>query len=914
MKFNFRKIASALASTAMLGSTVALAAAANYPAPFVQNGAADVAIVYGNSLDLVAVADISTSLSSALASGESTSALNTGAYGLFTGSTPLELNKSINSVRTSITDANLPGALGDSDFSGNVDADITFQIIPGSHPRTVFAKEPTSSDDPGVGILLSTVARNYFYNATATFSRAINFTHAESEGEGISLFGKEFTVASATSETDLVLFKSAQKSFLSVGGASPVPTKTVDIDGETYTIELVAATDTSATIRVTDSSGEDDQKEINEASSKKILGLEVAVNNADESDATNTLSAEIIVGSNKLTFVDGAEVTVGSDNDPIRGTKVDFESTAGTNRTDALTKLTVQVFAPEQSEDFLQEGDEFVDPVFGGFRFVLEGLDNNDAADREDISIDVSGSDKMTIGMSNWQGKSISNFVWQNNKSNSWGRAFLGDSNDWPIYTAEMALINESAYAVVGNEEDGYLVNLRTLSNLSLSGGSLYAGDNIVFENVFDKSQTWEAIISSEGSGRIDIGGKSYGITYRDDNTGDGRAYVQLNYPDSAGADDIVLFPTFETSKGAKAFFYEPLTIKLDNWDGTSSNATKLRFPDGDGYTDVVISSSNAADGNWTIGSNVLTLNQTAASSPGGLVASTYPVIGRLTYNITKSVLGGASLMNGTTLGGQSTLDANGEGENNTIVLTLMDPSSNTSITRPGFGLFQEQDESGVYEAVVVITGGAGNSNAGTGVTDIDFTWDGDTDMGTGATAWDASGVRMESNDDMYQMMDQWGTLVTTDQSDSDQYTSVISYPDEQVSVLLYVDAIGSGSGSTTLGDVKVMDDELSNSSMATKNLIVVGGSCVNTAASSLLNNAGCGASWTAATGASSGDWIIQTWANPWGASKIATLVAGWERADTANAATYLTTQNPLTTVGHKLTGKTGTVATVVTA
>jgi hypothetical protein len=142
----------------------------------------------------------------------------------------------------------------------------------------------------------------------------------------------------------------------------------------------------------------------------------------------------------------------------------------------------------------------------------------------------------------------------------------------------------------------------------------------------------------------------------------------------------------------------------------------------------------------------------------------------------------------------------------------------------------------------------------------------------------------------------------------------VISYPDEQVSVLLYVDAIGSGSGSTTLGDVKVMDDELSNSSMATKNLIVVGGSCVNTAASSLLNSAGCGASWTAATGASSGDWIIQTWANPWGASKIATLVAGWERADTANAATYLTTQNPLTTVGHKLTGKTGTVATVVTA
>lgn len=70
MKFNFKKIASVLASTVMLSSTVALAAAANYPSPFVQNGVADVAVVYGSNAaqtDLVAATDITTSLNSRLA-------------------------------------------------------------------------------------------------------------------------------------------------------------------------------------------------------------------------------------------------------------------------------------------------------------------------------------------------------------------------------------------------------------------------------------------------------------------------------------------------------------------------------------------------------------------------------------------------------------------------------------------------------------------------------------------------------------------------------------------------------------------------------------------------------------------------------------------------------------------------------
>ncbi|GAG38079.1 unnamed protein product, partial [marine sediment metagenome] len=63
MKFNFRKISTVMASVVMVCSTMGMAAAANFPNPFVVGGAADVAIVYGtgtgvNSLDLVQAGNI----------------------------------------------------------------------------------------------------------------------------------------------------------------------------------------------------------------------------------------------------------------------------------------------------------------------------------------------------------------------------------------------------------------------------------------------------------------------------------------------------------------------------------------------------------------------------------------------------------------------------------------------------------------------------------------------------------------------------------------------------------------------------------------------------------------------------------------------------------------------------------------
>src|SRR5687767_319161 len=106
----------------MLSSTVALAAAVNYPAPFVQNGAANVAIVYGSNLpagstDLVAVAEIQGYLATQLARQTATGGTTTTggtvtgeAAPLFTG-TRLYVNDSMNAVKTVLTKTELPTVL-----------------------------------------------------------------------------------------------------------------------------------------------------------------------------------------------------------------------------------------------------------------------------------------------------------------------------------------------------------------------------------------------------------------------------------------------------------------------------------------------------------------------------------------------------------------------------------------------------------------------------------------------------------------------------------------------------------------------------------------------------------------------------------------------------------------------------------
>jgi len=885
MVFNFKKIASVVSSGLMMSATLALAAAANYPAPFVQNGNADVAIVVGESAafsDNSAATALSTDLATVFAAqgGQSTGSTTiTGEnFPLFTSSTELRLNASLNVARTTLTDSDLPTILADDQFSGNVDADFTQTIVIPSNSRVLFGQEPTSDDDAQVFVNLGTSSTSVIYNTTVTFDQAVNMSHADSEGETLMLFGKEWTVGTDTDTNTLVLYESSERITLSLGGSAPVPSTTITVDGNTYTIELLAASDTAATVRVTDSAGTSRSKEINEDVSSKVNGVEVAVAYADESDATGMVSAELIIGSKKISLENGAAVKLGSDEDTLDGTTMSFNG----GNTWSLTSFTIGVFADDNDADALVEGGGITNPVWGSFDLRFTELSTPlDDTGREIISVETAGDDRMKIKMTNHQDNEAS-IEWLNNESQTMRLAY-GDQDQEVIRNYELAPLNRSMYVVVGNQDEGYLLKLSTVTNSSSD-----TDDDIIFTNVFDTSQTYKTSVASEGTGTVTVGGRTYDVTYVGASTSSDNILVRLGYPDSTTATQVILYPTIETSKGAKVSFYEPLTIEVDQSNLTlgfagGTNLTGLIFPDGEDYaTTVPVVKGVGPVGNVTVGGTLLN---------GSATESYTATVGRLSYNITATNNSASAL------------------------LTVRLIQSSAYALTPGIVIWEEEEDTtdNEEEALFISTTGGGISNAETEVNTVTST----ATTPAGTAGHGNTFVALESNDDLSQILSLYGTLVTLDNPSSGTKSVDISYPDSQVEAMIYVaetDSTTAG-GTGALGNIVVTDSQVAT--VSSKNLVVVGGSCINKAAAKLLTGdetAVCGADFTTRTGVGSGSYLIQSFTSPWASSKIAVLVAGYTADDTTNAATALRTQKPDVAATKKYTGSTATTLTPVTA
>ena len=910
MRFNIRKIASVLASAAMIGSTIGIAAAASFPAPFVSGSNADVAIVVGSSAantDYLAAVDLGQSLQSSLSgTGSTTDTVVGEAYELWTSSTKIYLNDSINKARTSITSSYLPNALQDGAFQGDVSATYTQKVDLGfdsnTNNRLAFGQHPTSDDDPTYAFDLGTTSGLAVYNLTINFNKAVGFNESDSEGQTLNLFGTEYTVGAETDATNLVLLGSATK--LNLDSVSN-PQAEVTIAGKSYTIELVSASDSAATIKVTDSDGNSDSREIDEDKSKTVKGIEIAVSTADETN--QKLSATVLVGANKVKLTDNTAVKIGSDETTIDGTNIRFGD-AGSQTPNNITKITFQIAADDTDIDAAVSGGEFVDPVFGSIKLSFAGLSTaEDSTAREEIKIAPSGSDKMTVNFMDWSSTTAKTFEWYYNKTDSTRAdgndgASLADSSGDAINVFERQQLNKSEYVVVGNEDTGGIWELISLTNdtTSATASEVKFRNKISDKEVTAKSTNW-------GTGTIDFDTQSYTFDFQDNKNVEGDENVRLRYQDGSRSTSnvAVIYSTIETSKGAKLMLYEPVAIKLNNWDGSgdsAANLTSLKFPDGDGYTSVTVAAhakgGPTVNGTYTFGDYVMNLSSKAGTDGDtGTVKSAYVNIGQLTFNVTAA---------------SSTTGATNDGGNATVVVQLMSVA-NTTLTNPAIVIFEEKDDSSsqLYEALIVNVEGQGTTAASVGASDVETTWGEDAQFDE---------IQMKTDTDLYKSADFWGSIITLDQSDTDQYTATISYPDEQVYAKLYIaensaaisaGSSGGGSGGS-LGSITVRDSEVS--SVSSRNLIVLGGSCINSVAATLLGSSSplCGADFTTKTGVGSGEYLVETFQSPQSSSKIATLVAGYNAADTTNAVKFLTTKSPVTDSGKKYKGTTATDGALV--
>jgi len=125
-------------------------------------------------------------------------------------------------------------------------------------------------------------------------------------------------------------------------------------------------------------------------------------------------------------------------------------------------------------------------------------------------------------------------------------------------------------------------------------------------------------------------------------------------------------------------------------------------------------------------------------------------------------------------------------------------------------------------------------------------------------------------------------------ETEADDYSwAKIHTPEEQVTYNVLVGSSEEAEDDDVVEEPQVTivtDDEVDT--VSDKNLIVIGGSCINEAAATILgiDYPACGEAFTDATGVEDGESIIKTIESPWNEDKVAVLVAGYNADETEDA------------------------------
>ena len=130
-------------------------------------------------------------------------------------------------------------------------------------------------------------------------------------------------------------------------------------------------------------------------------------------------------------------------------------------------------------------------------------------------------------------------------------------------------------------------------------------------------------------------------------------------------------------------------------------------------------------------------------------------------------------------------------------------------------------------------------------------------------------------------------TKVSMDESGNTNTFDLDYYGQEVSADVSVASAKAVVSNEAATGFLPVTDSEIAN--VKDKNLIIVGGSCINSAAATVLGGKYCGTEFTSKTGVGPGEFLIKGVQDAFTTGKLALVVAGYEATDTAMAATYLT-------------------------
>jgi hypothetical protein len=613
MRFNFRKISAIATSVLMVGMTAGVAAAANYPAPFIESGAANIAVVMStgegySALDHIESTNIFSDLQSRATGTTGSDGSVTGESApIWSGSDRIYFEDELGDGGvTQVTKSDLPTILVDGTFDNGVDNDYTQRIEFGATTTPEFTFSDSGSDlsDPALILDLGTSTAAPVYDLIVDFDAATIFNSTDAEGEQITLFGKEYTVSTETDGDELYLFASSETVALSIGGTDPSSTE-VTVDGKTYTVELKGATATTADVKVTNAAGASDTKTVTEGSSSKINGLEVGVNIASSSEATSSESAELMIGANKIRLKDGDEVKVGSALDGIDGTLVDLTPNSDLS---LLTQIKIRVTAPDNDVDHLSVGDSFTDPVFGSTKLSFVGVksgpdlsagEKDMNTERSKIEITRDGNSALNVKLTDENGKTATvPFALDSTPATAGSDQILADSDGNVISVVEGEDVSTDESYVMLNSAGEYVAmgQVKTLTQTDCDAGDLTIEDVFTGEDIVN----WDDQ-DMDPSKTFTYKGKTFTVTCADS--------AALTISDATTTSKNV-FPFFDLYTGYdhRVAFVQDV-VAMDN--ANSSSNTTLVLPTGS--VDVVFSDTAVNDCTVTLSGTGVTTTSIAA-------------------------------------------------------------------------------------------------------------------------------------------------------------------------------------------------------------------------------------------------------------------------------------------------------------
>ena len=352
----------------MAGMTMGLASAAAFPAPFVTNGAANAAIVYGaNSAptDLAAANSISTALANSVTSNGGSVNISGEHVLLNMHNSYLTMGKNLTSVfDRPITKSDMPTLLADGTYrdSKNSDHDFTQKINMAALTLNQFNLENfdtnVSTSTPAVGFNLS--SSNEILTYTLNFQSQINMS--QMKYTTLKIMGKPYYVLDSSSNS-LTLLDSASATSLNSGQST-----TINAGGKTYSV--TASYVDSSQVRLTVNGQETDmltKGETYKLSDGSYVGIKNVYSNAAPAGSYQA-GVTFTIGSGKIVLTNGSDVEVNGDS--VSGVTANLGVTTGS--TNYLNNLTIQ-WKPSDTVALTKESSLTM-PAFGGVSLSFAGM------------------------------------------------------------------------------------------------------------------------------------------------------------------------------------------------------------------------------------------------------------------------------------------------------------------------------------------------------------------------------------------------------------------------------------------------------------------------------------------------------------------------------------------------------------